>query len=154
MIVTNQNCIHKKLRPDISSTCACHHSVHNHLSSCLPHKSNITAAFKPSSQGLLGCDAMHLQDEDGGCLALWNVGVLSHYTASQPIRPQLVSSLPWEPQISQFVCLWVWKRIFELKKEEVMGGWRKMYNEELQNWYSSPNIIRVNTSRRITWADI
>jgi hypothetical protein len=35
----------------------------------------------------------------------------------------------------------VLKRIFELKREEVVGGWRKLYNEELHNLYSSRNII-------------
>jgi hypothetical protein len=34
------------------------------------------------------------------------------------------------------------RRIFELKKNEVMGGWRKLHNEELQDLYSSPSIIR------------
>jgi hypothetical protein len=32
-------------------------------------------------------------------------------------------------------------RIFGLKRDEVIGGWRKLHNEELPNMYSSPNII-------------
>jgi hypothetical protein len=28
-------------------------------------------------------------------------------------------------------------------KDEVTGGWRKVHNEELHNFYASPNIIRV-----------
>jgi hypothetical protein len=32
------------------------------------------------------------------------------------------------------------RRLFGAKKEEVTGGWRKMYNEELCNLCSSPNI--------------
>jgi hypothetical protein len=32
------------------------------------------------------------------------------------------------------------------------GGWRKLHNEELQNLYSSPSIIRIIKSRRMTWA--
>jgi hypothetical protein len=37
----------------------------------------------------------------------------------------------------------VLRRILGLKKDEVMiGGWRKLHNEELQNLYSSPSIIR------------
>jgi hypothetical protein len=33
-----------------------------------------------------------------------------------------------------------------------MGGWRKLYNEELHNLYSSPSIIRIIKSRRMRWA--
>jgi hypothetical protein len=40
-------------------------------------------------------------------------------------------------------------RIFEPKRDEVTGGWRKLHNEKLHNFYSSPNIIRVIKSRRI-----
>jgi hypothetical protein len=46
----------------------------------------------------------------------------------------------------------VLRRIFELKTDEVTGGWKKLHNEELRNVYSSPNIIRMIRSRRIRWA--
>jgi hypothetical protein len=29
------------------------------------------------------------------------------------------------------------------KRDEIIGGWRKLHNEELYNLYSSPNIIRM-----------
>jgi hypothetical protein len=29
------------------------------------------------------------------------------------------------------------------KREEVMGGWRKLYNGQLHNFYTSTNIITV-----------
>jgi hypothetical protein len=45
----------------------------------------------------------------------------------------------------------VLRRIFGPKKDEVIGGWRKPYNEELHNLYSSPSIIRMITSRRMRW---
>jgi hypothetical protein len=34
----------------------------------------------------------------------------------------------------------------------VIGGWRKLHNEELHNWYCSPSIIRIIKSRRMRWA--
>jgi hypothetical protein len=34
----------------------------------------------------------------------------------------------------------------------VTGGWRKLHNEELYNFHSSPNIIRIIMSRRMRWA--
>jgi hypothetical protein len=34
----------------------------------------------------------------------------------------------------------------------VTGDWRKLPNEELHNFYSSPNIIRMNKSRRMIWS--
>jgi hypothetical protein len=45
----------------------------------------------------------------------------------------------------------VFRRIFGPKRDEVTGKWRKLYNEELHDLYSSPNIVRVIESRRIRW---
>jgi hypothetical protein len=45
----------------------------------------------------------------------------------------------------------VLRRIFGPKRNEVTGDWRKLHNEELHNFYSSPNIIRMIKSRR-RWA--
>jgi hypothetical protein len=36
----------------------------------------------------------------------------------------------------------VLRRIFEPKRDEMTGEWRKLHNEELHKLYSSPNIIR------------
>jgi hypothetical protein len=47
----------------------------------------------------------------------------------------------------------VLRRIFGTKRDEVTGDWRKLHNEELHNLYSSPNVIRMITSRRIRWAE-
>jgi hypothetical protein len=44
------------------------------------------------------------------------------------------------------------RRIFGPKRDEVKGGWRKLHNEELHNLYSSPSVIKMIKSRRITWA--
>jgi hypothetical protein len=46
----------------------------------------------------------------------------------------------------------VLRRIFGLKRDEVTGSWRKLFNEELRNVYSSPNVITVAKSRRMRWA--
>jgi hypothetical protein len=46
----------------------------------------------------------------------------------------------------------VLRRIFGPKRDEVTGEWRKFYNEELHNLYSSPNIIRQTKSRRMRCA--
>ena len=32
------------------------------------------------------------------------------------------------------------------------GGWRKLHNEDLNDLYSSPNIVQVIKSRRLGWA--
>jgi hypothetical protein len=45
----------------------------------------------------------------------------------------------------------VLRRIFGPKRDEVTGGWRKLHNEEFQNLYSSPNIIRMIKSRSMRW---
>jgi hypothetical protein len=44
----------------------------------------------------------------------------------------------------------VLRRIFGLKRDEVTRGWRKLHNKELHNLYSSPSIIRMVKSRRIS----
>jgi hypothetical protein len=42
-------------------------------------------------------------------------------------------------------------RIFEPKRAEVTGGWRKLHNEELHNLYSSPSTIRMVKSTSMRW---
>ena len=46
----------------------------------------------------------------------------------------------------------VLRRIFEPKRDEVTGEWRKLNNVELNDLYLSPNIVRVIKSRRMRWA--
>ena len=43
-------------------------------------------------------------------------------------------------------------RIFGPKRDGVTGEWRKLHNEELNDLYSSPKIVRVIKSRRMRWA--
>jgi len=42
----------------------------------------------------------------------------------------------------------VLRRIFGPKREEVVGGWRRLHNEELHNLYTSPRVI---ISTRMRW---
>jgi hypothetical protein len=46
----------------------------------------------------------------------------------------------------------VLRRVSGPKRDEVMGEWRNLHNEELLNLYSPPNIIRQIKSRRMGWA--
>jgi hypothetical protein len=43
------------------------------------------------------------------------------------------------------------RRIFGPKRDEVIGGWRKLHNEEIHNLYSAPSIIRIIKSRKKRW---
>jgi hypothetical protein len=45
----------------------------------------------------------------------------------------------------------VLRRIFGPKRDEVTGEWRKLYNEELHDLYSSPS-IKIIKARRMRWS--
>ena len=44
------------------------------------------------------------------------------------------------------------RRIFGPKRDEVIGEWRRLHDEELYALYSSPAITRLIKSRRLRWA--
>jgi len=45
----------------------------------------------------------------------------------------------------------VLRRIFGSKRKEIVGGWRRLHNEELHKLYASPDIIMVIRSRTMRW---
>jgi hypothetical protein len=47
----------------------------------------------------------------------------------------------------------VWRRIFGPKRDKVTGEWRKLHNEELNDLYFSPSIVRVTKLRGMRWAE-
>ena len=46
----------------------------------------------------------------------------------------------------------VLRRIFGPRRDNVTGEWRRLHNEELNDLYCSPNIVRVIKSRGMRWA--
>ena len=46
----------------------------------------------------------------------------------------------------------VLRRIFGPRRDEVTGEWRRLHNEELNDLYSSPSIVREIKSRGMRWA--
>jgi hypothetical protein len=45
------------------------------------------------------------------------------------------------------------RTIFGPKRNQIIGGWRKLHNEDLHNLYPSPDIIRTIKSMRMRWTE-
>jgi hypothetical protein len=45
------------------------------------------------------------------------------------------------------------RSVFGPKRDEVTGEWRKLHNQDLNDLYPLPNIVRVVKSRRMRWAE-
>jgi hypothetical protein len=41
------------------------------------------------------------------------------------------------------------RRMFGPKRDEIIRGWRKLHKEELRNFHSTPNIIRMIKTKRM-----
>jgi len=62
----------------------------------------------------------------------------------------------WSLTLREERKLWVFeymvlKRIFGPRRDEVTRELRRLHNEELNDLYSSPNIVRVIKTRRMRW---
>jgi len=55
----------------------------------------------------------------------------------------------WNLRVFQNVVL---RRIFGPRRDEVTEEWRRLHNDEINDLYSSPNILWVIKSRKMIWA--
>jgi hypothetical protein len=89
------------------------------------------------------------------CLLPRNLGVTIYKTII--LSFVLYGCEPWSLTLREEHRLRVFdnrvlKRKFGRKRDEVTGDWRKLHSGELNDLYSSPNIIRQVNSRRMRWA--
>ena len=58
----------------------------------------------------------------------------------------------WEERKLRVFENMVLRRIFGPRRDKVKGEWRRLHNEELNDLYSSSNIVQVIKLRRMRWA--
>ena len=121
--LTNQNSILEEIKSRLKSGKDFYHSVQNVLSSSLPSKNLKFKIYK----------AIILPVVLYGC-ETWSL------TLREERRLRVFENR-------------VLRRIFGPRRDEVTGEWRKLHNDELNDLYSSPNIVRVITSRRMGWVE-
>ena len=120
--VKNQNCIQREINSRLKSGNACYHTVQKILSSSLLSK-NVKTKIHRTVIFLL-------------CFFFW----VSNWSLK----------LTEERRLKVFENR-VLRRICGPMKDEVTGEWRGLYNEELNDLYSLPNIIRMIKSGRMKW---
>jgi hypothetical protein len=120
--LTNQNLIQEKIKRRLNSGNACYHLVPNTSSSRLLSKNVQVRIYKITILLVV----LH------GC-EIWSLILME------------------EHKLRVFENR-VLRSIFGLKRDAVMGGWRKLDNEELHNLYPSQSIIRIIKSMRMRWA--
>jgi len=62
------------------------------------------------------------------------------------------SLILWEERKLRVFESMVLRRIFGPRRDEVTGEWRRLHNEEINDLYCSPNIVRVIKWRIMRWA--
>ena len=119
--LTNQNSILDEIKSRLKSGNACYHSVHNLLFSNL----------LPANLKIQIYRTIILPIVLYGC-ETWSL------TLKEEPRPRVFEKR-------------MLKRIFVPKRDEVTGEWNKLQNVELNDLYSSTNIVRVIKLRRMRW---
>jgi len=120
--LTNQNFIPEEIKSRLRSGNACYHSVQNLWFSRLLSKNLKIKRYKTIILPVVLC----------GC-ETWSL------------------TLTEERKLRVFENM-VLRRIFGPRRDEVTGEWRRFHNEELNDLYSSPNIVRLIKLRRMRWA--
>jgi len=111
--LTSQSSIQEEIKSRLKSGKACYDSVQNLLSSSLLFKHIKIKIYRSIILSVVLC----------GC-ETWSL------------------ILREERKLRVFENM-VLRRIFGPRRDEVTGEWRRLHNEELNDLYSSPNIVRV-----------
>jgi len=120
--LANKNSIVEEIKSRLRSGSVCYHSVQNLLSSRLLSKNLKIKIYRTIFMSVVLY----------GC-ETWSL------------------TLREEGKLRVFENM-VLRRIFGPRRKEVTGECRRLHNEELNDLYSSPNIVRVIKSRRMRWA--
>jgi hypothetical protein len=120
--LTNQNSVAEEIKSRLRPGNACYHSVQNLLSSRFLYKNLKIKIYR----------TIILPVVLRGC-ETWSL------TLREERKPRVFENM-------------VLRRIFGPRRDEVKGEWRRLHNEDLNDLYSSPNIVRVIKSRRMRWA--
>ena len=120
--LTNQNLIQEEIKSRLKWGNACYHSAQNLLSSRLLFKNLKIKIYRT---------------------IIFPVVLYGCETLSLTLREERRLRV-FENRVLRWIC--------GPKRDEVTGEWTKLHNEELNNMYSSPNIVRVIKSRRMRWA--
>ena len=120
-ILTNQNSTQEEMYRRLKSENACYHSAQNPSSSTLPSKNLKIKIYRTT---------------------IFPVVLYGCETWSLTLRE--------DRKLEVFENM-VLRRIFGPRRDEATGKWRRLHNEELNDLYSWPNIVRVIKSRRMRW---